>query len=315
MSRASGRTFRAGTQRRLSSRAPSDVASRAASWAAIGAPDRASACSRWNASSLALAFVLVCVTIAGARPVAAQRADPGRSPADLAARDRAANTLLSLALPGAGQLRSGQARGWVYLAVEAVAWGAWAERRHRGGQLRDRYRDLAWEMARIRTGPRVDAPFAYYERLTKWTRSGAFDLDGSTPGIQPELDPTTFNGSIWALARDLFLPPGTQPGDGSPAWNQAVDYYRQRAYGPEFLWDWSGQPAAQQEFSDVIEASADRFRQATDILGAVLANHVVSAVDAFLSGRAADAVSSLRVRPRVDGASGWFLTGRIEGLP
>lgn len=243
-------------------------------------------------------------------PVAGQS-----GPASIDERARAANSLLSLALPGAGQLRKGQARGWAYVAAEAVAWGIWVERRHRGAELRDRYRDLAWERGRIQGTTRVDASFGYYETLTKWTRSGAFDTDDARDGVQPETDPATFNGSIWSLARGLFLAGSASAGEGTPGWDRAVSYYRERAYDDRFLWDWSQAPGAQQEFADVIDASDERFRQATNVLGVVLANHLISGADAFLSGRAGEAVASLRLHPVETEGGRWLLTGRVGGLP
>jgi hypothetical protein len=92
---------------------------------------------------LALAVFGGCVAQSG--PLAGQVTETDTAGE---ARPQAVNALLSLTLPGAAQLRTGRSRGWVFVALEAVAWAAWAERRHRAGQLRTRYRDLAWEKAR-----------------------------------------------------------------------------------------------------------------------------------------------------------------------
>lgn len=235
-------------------------------------------------------------------------------PAD---RARAVNSLLSIAVPGAGQLRAGQRRGWAYLAVEALAWAGWAERRYRGRQLQGRYRDVAWERARLQVGPRVDPEWAYYETLTKWMRSGGYDVDAA-PGLQPEMDPSTYNGSIWALARGLFLPEGGDMGPSTPGWERALDYYRRRAWDDRFLWDWSSDPGARQEFTNIIASSDDRFRQATHVLGVILANHVVSGVDAYLTGGVGRTAASLRLEPSGLGgpaAGRWLLTARWDGLP
>jgi hypothetical protein len=194
--------------------------------------------------------------------------------------------LLSAVVPGAGQYALGQRRSWVYLALETVGWALWVDRRAAGDDLRTRYRDFAWAEARLRTGARVEGDFEYYERMTKWRRSGLFDADPATEGVQPESDPATFNGASWALAAGIFL-----SGDGSipetdPRYQSALDYYRDRAYGEEFLWDWTGKEAEQEEFGSLITRSDDRFRQATSILGLVLVNHAVSMVDAYVSARA-----------------------------
>lgn len=264
---------------------------------------------RRTGSNLALAVAMG--TLIAPATLAAQESVPPTPEA----RQAAVNGLLSLALPGSGQFREGHARGWAYLALEAVAWTVWAERRHRAGTFRMRYRDLAWEAGRIRSGPRVDGDFPYYETLTSWTRSGAYDADPSSAGLQPESDADTYNGSIWSLARGLFLPSGeSEP--GTPEWDRALEYYRSRAYGEAFLWDWSGNPGDQARFADFIEESDDRFRQATLVLGAVLANHLVSAADAWLSTSLPTTHANLRVLPAVHGPPGtWHLSLHLGALP
>jgi hypothetical protein len=192
--------------------------------------------------------------------------------------------LRSLALPGWGQLRLGQRRAWVYLALEAAGWAFFANRQMAGADLRRDYRDLAWAAARLQAGTRRDGDFAYYERLSKWTRSGSFDSDPDLAGIQPEGDGTAFNGSIWALAQDIYIPPGTNPDPDDREYQQALAYYVGRAYGPDFLWDWSAAPEQRTAFASLIARSDDRFRQATATLGALIANHLISAVDAYVSG-------------------------------
>ncbi len=205
---------------------------------------------------------------------------------------------LSVIFPGAGQHVLGQARKWVYGALEIGAWAFYVERRRAGGHYRDRYRDFAWMQARLQTAPRLDGDFEYYETLSHWTRSGAYDRDPSVAGVQPELDSATFNGSIWSLAAAIYLSGDTGAPETDPAYPSALAYYASRAYGPEMLWDWSGAPGAQQEFSGLVDASDQRFRHATTLLGVVIANHLLSGVDAYVSSRGgAPAGTSLRVLP------------------
>jgi hypothetical protein len=204
--------------------------------------------------------------------------------------------LLSLALPGAGQHLLGQRRKWLYVAVEIAGWALWAERRSSAADYEDAYRDFAWDVGRIQTGPREDGDFDYYERMSKWTRSGAFDADPATSSVQPELDGATYNGSVWALATDIYIPPGTLPPETDPAYQSALDYYELRAYGSEFLWDWPT-AADQQELGRLIGESDDRYGQATTMMGVVIANHLFSAVDAYLSARGRAAPARLRVLP------------------
>ena len=220
--------------------------------------------------------------------------------------------LLSAVLPGAGQYALGRRRAWVYAALEAAGWIVWAERRSAGADLVRRYRDFAWERARIQAGPRVDGDFDYYETLTQWTRSGAFDLDPSTTGVQPETDATTYNGMIWERAVALFLPGGASTPPADPAYQRALDYYGSRGYGADFLWDWSGAADDQQSFAQILSRSDERYRQATNVLGAILANHLVSAVDAYLSARGVATPSEVRLVPVREAASTrWHATVRL----
>jgi hypothetical protein len=52
-------------------------------------------------------------------------------------------TSLSAMLPGAGQIYTGEGRGWVYAAVEAAGWGGWWWTRRDARRLRDDAAGLA----------------------------------------------------------------------------------------------------------------------------------------------------------------------------
>jgi hypothetical protein len=200
--------------------------------------------------------------------------------------------LLSAVIPGAGQYARGQKRWIAYLGAEIAGWYLVLDRRHDGDRLRDRYREIAWSVARegLSEAPRVEGDFHYYETLSNWVRSGAFDREPGMEGIQPETDPTTFNGSIWVLATDIYFPadgPVPQPGD--PIYEEAMAYYVQRAYSNRFLWSWTEDAEEWTLYGETISESDDRFREATLFTGLVVANHLVSAVDAFVSARLDDA--------------------------
>jgi hypothetical protein len=194
--------------------------------------------------------------------------------------------LFSALLPGSGQRYLGQGRWPVYLGLEAAGWVFFAQARIEGGDLRGDYQDLAWEVARTFQGPRVDGGFDYYESLTKFERSGSFDVAPAQPGIQPEEDVSTFNGQTWLLARQIYFGAGSEPAPGDPSYQRALDFYENRAATREFEWDWTGQAVARARFGDLIEESDEAFRRATLYVGLVVGNHVLSAVDAFVSARA-----------------------------
>lgn len=241
-------------------------------------------------------------------PAAAQEWSAGvQTPSSRHEEDRTLNParplLYSALLPGAGQYVLQQRRGFAYLALEVVGWWFWLDRRDRGLELRRGYRDLAWRDARIPGGEeRRDGDFNYYEALGHWSRSGAWDADPATSALEPESDPATYNGSMWLLARQIYFPggPGAEPDPSDPAWDRALDYYRERAYGPAFLWDWTRHPGSREQYVEMIHASDERLRQATIALGTLVANHLISAADAFVSARLREATGD-----RVDAALGW----------
>jgi hypothetical protein len=213
-------------------------------------------------------------------------------------------------VPGWGQLALGQRRGWVYLAVEAAVWTGYGLSRKAGLDDRTAYQDLAWREARGGIEPRRDGDFEYFERLGVWTRSGAFDVDPGREGLQPEADPTTFNGDAWALARDLVgLPPDAGPDD--PRYGRALELYRERAYPGDLTWDWTGRLDARERYRTLVQESDAHLREATIILGGVFLNHLASATDAYLSQAAGSSVR-LRLEPERSGSDLIpFLTLRV----
>lgn len=199
--------------------------------------------------------------------------------------------LSSLALPGLAQHRMGQRRWIAYAGLEALSAVLYLRSRRDAVRTRTTYREFAWVAARSgsSTGPRRDGDFEYYETLSQWPLSGAWDADPALSGLQPETDPTTYNGSIWALAMEIF---GVDPAapERSPGYARALEYYRERGYGPLFLWVWSGGPADRKRLGDLIRESDQGFRDARRALWTIAVNHLFSAVDGFVAVR-------LRSRP------------------
>jgi hypothetical protein len=152
-------------------------------------------------------------------------------------------------------------------------------------QLTDRYRDLAWRVARrVSVGERRDTVFEYYEALAQYSASGAWDATPAQDGLQPEQDTATFNGQLWALARGLFFG-GQDFAPGSAQYETALLYYRTNGIQPAYAWAWGGSSLEQQVFADLIEDSDDAYRSSTRMLGLILDNHVASAVDALITAR------------------------------
>ena len=192
----------------------------------------------------------------------------------------------SLVVPGTGQLLTGMDRGVLYLLAEAFLLTRFFAAAGSATREGDRFRDLAFSVARAPFSPAArDTTFEYFEQMEKFLQSGPFDADPS-PGIQPPTDERTFNGTIWALARRTFLlSPDSALDPGSGAYQRALDFYRSRAVGPNFRWSWAGAEFEQDAFRNTISRSNAASRRKSAALGFLLANHLLSALDAFISRR------------------------------
>lgn len=194
----------------------------------------------------------------------------------------------SLIVPGSGQLMKGRDRGMVYLAAEAFLVTRFLQLRHDGRRGAQRYRDLAFAVARRGFSPAPrDTVFEYYEQMERFTASGEFNRNPDPNGtLIPEDDPTTYNGSRWILAQQTYFPdPNNPPPPNSQLYLDALNFYRRNAVGPDFRWSWRDASLEQQEYRATIRSSDDAFRSAQNQLGLLLANHLVSAIDALISTR------------------------------
>ena len=194
--------------------------------------------------------------------------------------------LSSLLLPGLGQYRLGTRRWLAYAGLEALSAFLYLDNRAEARDLRAAYRDFAWEAARagLSGEPRRDGDFLYYEALSKWRASGAWDADPTRAGVQPEGDPSTYNGSVWALAVEIFAIDPAAPAE-SPGFVRALDYYREHGYGPPFLWAWREDSGDRTRFGGLIGSSDEHFKDARRALGILVANHVLSALDGLVTAR------------------------------
>jgi hypothetical protein len=192
----------------------------------------------------------------------------------------------SLILPGTGQLLAGSDRGALYIVAEIFLLARFVSLEHDAHQQASRYRDLAFSVARGAFAPQTqDTVWGYYEAMGEYIESGPFsDSTGAT--LAPPTDPRTFNGHIWQLARETFFAnPDSAPDPSSTAYQAALSLYRRRAVGPNFRWSWRGAAIEQDLYRQTIQSSDEAFRQARQQLGLLLANHLLSAIDALVSHR------------------------------
>ena len=210
--------------------------------------------------------------------------------------------LASALLPGSGQALLGQDRFVAYLAIEGYAWLRYAADAAEARRQRRSYHALANRVARaeyVAVPPTGD--FEYYERMKHWLESGVFD---AVPGgaIDPEMDTTTYNGAMWLLARRTYWQdPDAVPPPGSAEYEQALGFYMERAVSPAYRWSWRGAELEQDVFARTIDRSNEAYRRAFEDLGLVIANHVLSTVDAYVTVR-------LRARREPGGSLGLAAT-------
>lgn len=192
----------------------------------------------------------------------------------------------SLLVPGTGQLLGGHPRGAMYLVAEALLITRTLTFGSEGRRDQERYRELATVVARAPYNPVVqDTIFEYYEQMGRWVESGPFDTDPG-PALAPPTDERTYNGQIWLLARTTFFPdPDVEPAPDSPEYQRALAFYASRAIGANFQWSWRNAGLEQDLYRQTISASDEAFRAATTTLGILLVNHLLSAVDAFITER------------------------------
>jgi hypothetical protein len=192
----------------------------------------------------------------------------------------------SVLVPGTGQLLAGQSRGVLYLAAEAWLVARAVALRHKSRAEQRFYAELAYAVARRRFGGvPADGPWSYYEEMGKYVESGVYN-GNPTGAFQPETDTATYNGHIWRLARETFLEdPDVLPPPGTPSYRAALAFYQGRAVTDSYRWSWRDARLEQDVYRASIRTSDEAFRASTNVWGAVLLNHLVSAVDAFVTMR------------------------------
>jgi hypothetical protein len=215
--------------------------------------------------------------------------------------------LASLLVPGAGQVLGGQDRGVVYLAAEVLFLGRALALARQGRRERAYFQTLAFDVARSAfTTVRRDGPWEYYEAMGRYVESGAYNLLGPT-GFAPETDTLTYNGAMWLLARrNYFENPDSIPATTSSIYRAALAFYKSRAVTDEYRWSWRDARLEMGVYRQAIQNSDEGYREATNYFGAILANHLVSVVDAFISTRLGKSGVMPHVLPQ-PGSSSFFL--------
>ncbi|MEO8564336.1 MAG: hypothetical protein ABI601_19835 [bacterium] len=189
--------------------------------------------------------------------------------------------LASLVVPGVGQARLHQGRAIAYLAAESFLLLQYGKDL-REGHLNERdYREIARTIARrnFAAAP-PDTIWQYYEKLTEYIESGAFTTATSGATV-PEPDPTTYNGFQWLLARSQFGVPDDPSERGSARYQRALELYESRAVRQPYRWSWRNAQLEKDLYARTISRTNDAYRRATLDLSAVIANHLLSAIDAF----------------------------------
>ena len=207
------------------------------------------------------------------------RAGPAKGPAPWWA------PVASLAIPGSGQFALRQQRSVAYLVAEVFLLVQYVAAQRDGDRERTAYRDLARNVARKPFGGTQPGTWDYYERLEQFLESGAYDrIPGG--GLDPELDPSTFNGARWRLARETFwLNPDVAPAVSSAEYQRALDFYRRTAVGEAFRWSWFDATLEQDVYIQTIRSANRSYQRAVNVLGAVAMNHLASLIDGYVSVR------------------------------
>ena len=124
--------------------------------------------------------------------------------------------------------------------------------------------------------------------LTKFNTSGAFDVDPHSSGSAARRriqGPSTGPSGPWPRTSTSQRTRRTRRKQDSEPYERASAYYSSRAYGPELAWNWGTNVLHQEEYGGLIRDADEALGHSTSIIGVIIANHLLSAVDALVSGR------------------------------
>lgn len=253
--------------------------------AVTGQPAAAQQVAQARAGVLPAAEPLAAVTLGGT-PLAGHAGGAASSGRLADTERRRWAPIASLVLPGTGQALLGQDRFVAYLAAEAWSLLEFANQRTEARRQQNRYRALARDVARSVYGTNTPVgTWAYYEAMEHHVESGVFDrLPGGD--VDPELDESMYNGAMWLLARQTFwTDPTVPPLVTSTRYRNAYNFYLDRAVRPEYRWSWRNAQLEQDLYVRTIRRYNTSLSDARQALGIVIANHLLSSVDAFATLR------------------------------
>jgi hypothetical protein len=194
--------------------------------------------------------------------------------------------IASAILPGLGQARLKQDRFIAYMATEGYLILQYVVNTRQAANNEQDLRSIARTIARrgfVANPP--DTVWKYYEQLGEYVESGVFSSATSGPTV-PETDPATFNGYQWLLARTTYGISLVDPNaSAEPLYGQALAFYESRAVRQPYRWSWQNAQLELDLYLRAINRRNDASRHATNNVVALIANHVLSTVDAFANVR------------------------------
>lgn len=218
--------------------------------------------------------------------------------------------LASFIVPGSGQLLLGQNRFVAYFAAEGYALFGYFNERAEMLRERDRSQGLARDVARaLFEGTKPVGAWAYYEEMEKFVESGVYTRQPGT--VLPEIDPETYNGWLWQQMRNTYWKnPNVEPDHLSSAYANSINEYNRRSIKPEFRWSWRNAQLEQDIYRRAIRNKNQANRDANLNLRLMLANSMLSMLDAFVTLRVSGRFGAVGEESYVTATLPWAPFGR-----
>ena len=153
-----------------------------------------------------------------------------------------------------------------------------------GERFRQRFADPAFEAERPALERIEEIAWQGYSQSRKSPRTRPAGAGFAEPDYELSEDWLQTRDRLHR-AQERWADPATPPDTTSTEWMRAVAFYRSRAYDQLYRWSWSQAPVEYSEFKGLIRESNDANRRALQDLGVIIANHVLSTVDAYITVR------------------------------